>query len=84
MTKQESEKKGKGKKGADKKKDDVKDTNEAPVHMIKSGFSLVHEVDHYPGLFKNDKSEMFDLRPNTSEIIKPSLQTFHNMDKKKL
>ena len=65
---------GKGKKGGEKKKDETKDApNEAPVHLIKPGFSLVQEVDHYPGLFKNDKGEMFDLRPNTSEIIKPSL-----------
>ena len=27
---------------------------------------------------------MFDLRPNDSEIIKPSLQTFHRMETKKL
>ena len=73
MTKQDSEKKAKSKKGT--KKDEPKESQNdgVPIHLIKPGFSLVYEVDHYPGLFKNDKGEMFDLRPNNSEIIKPSL-----------
>jgi hypothetical protein len=52
--------------------------------LLKPGYTLVYAVDHYSGLFRNDKGEVFDLRPNDEEIIKPSLKTFNDMDKKKL
>ena len=45
---------------------------------------MVYEVDHYPGMFRNEKGELYDLRPNDDKHIRPSLRTFSLMDKKKL
>jgi len=41
----------------------------------------VQAVEHYPGLFRNVDGEMFDLRPNTPEIVRPSIKTFTEMPK---
>lgn len=51
---------------------------------IPNGFQIVHSVEHYPGLFRSTTGEIFDLRPNTPTIIRPSLKTFNEMPKDRL
>ena len=58
----------------ERKVDSKKQTDKIP-----EGFTLVHEVDHYPGVFRSAKGELHDLRPNSAEIIRPSLKTFSEM-----
>lgn len=51
---------------------------------IPEGFQIVYSVEHYPGLYRNTKGEIFDLRPNTPSIIRPSIKTFTEMPKDRL
>ena len=52
--------------------------------LLKVGTTLVHQIEHYPGIFLDTEGKMYDLRPNDDTIIRPSLATFHKMDKHKL
>lgn len=56
------------------------DGSELSKHL-KAGQTIVHEVDHFPGIFRSLDGKTFDLRPNDDKIIKPCLQTFTTMNK---
>ena len=62
---------------AEQKKEDMK-------KLLKHGTTLVHQIEFYAGLFVDSEGKMYDLRPNTESIIRPSLSTFHKMEKSKL
>jgi hypothetical protein len=59
------------------------DGSELSKHL-KSGQTVVHEVEHFPGIFRSLDGKTYDLRPNDEKIIKPCLQTFVNMPMPKL
>ena len=54
--------------GSDKKPDLQK--------LYKPDTTIVHEIEHFPGYFQDSDSKIYDLRPNTGDVIKPSLKTF--------
>ena len=51
---------------------------------MKTGLTLVYEVEHYQGIFRSADGKVFDLRPNTETIIRPCLKTFQEMPRIKL
>jgi hypothetical protein len=53
------------------------------------GFTLVHEVDYYPGVFRDVHNKIHDLRPNGKAAdgkvyIRPSLKSFSELPQREL
>ena len=61
----------------------LKDVTDKKVKddLRKEGTTLVHAVAFYPGLFRDAGGKLYDLRPNTDDIVRPSLLTFQKMAK---
>lgn len=54
------------------------------LKLFKPNTTLVYEIEHYPGLFRDRESKVYDLRPNNEEIIRPSLDSFAKLPQQKL
>ena len=48
------------------------------------GTTLVYQLEHFPGLFRDPAGNIHDLRPSSKSIIRPSLKTFNEMDTSRL
>jgi len=57
---------------------------EALKDLLKPGMTLVYELKEYPGIFRDKSGTNYDLRPNDSKIVRPSLKTFTEMPSKQL
>jgi hypothetical protein len=66
------------------KSDSKKGHKEDLAKLIKEGTILVYSIDFYPGMFRDHQDKIYDLRPNDEAVIRPSMQTFLNMEKAKL
>jgi len=64
----------------------LKDASDKKVKddLRKEGTTLVHAVPFYPGLYRDAGGKLYDLRPNTDDIVRPSLLTFQKMAKGRL
>lgn len=54
------------------------------MKLFEPNMTLVHQIDHYEGVYRDKEGKAYDLRPDTDEIVRPCKQTFINMPQIKL